>query len=1324
MAGERKYAHPVLFTFSDKKINSDFVYNTGGYTNNLVYLLGNIVRPHSNTYYYYDLCERNLGHSGISEAYRVAERGDDLLVIDGNDNIIDGYSNNVVEYTYSRDYTGYPFYNSVENIDEDDYVCRTNEIRENAVYTREFYKKDEAVLKQEEEIVYKNPVGNNLKVTRLVEDFWYKQPMITKITYDNGLNYTYDSYVYSEISTDYDKSFGKPLTVTEELDYETVYHADRRKHAMLYTYDGDTGFVLTKAWYKSDSAKCTESYSYDANDRLASVRLADGTTTTYAYEYTNGHVSKVTATTSNDTGTTVVEETYNSATAYSLPSSVTKTVTDGENTKSQTTTYTYDMLLGVVKTETDNDGNITYYEYDNLGRPTRIVYPEYSTYSAYETKDVSILPIKNITYGREWREYDDVSNGDKLGSQFIITTLNYYNVTDSTLTYPTDEDLADYSKMYYGAQVNYYLGTGELIESNIADKLAPGDDVPNTVLTTAYYYDTQANTITVVNPKGERTVTQYDGMGREVKVTDAFDNNRIVEYNISSDGVGFKAQSYFVPSDDSTAKENIVDYKYDRLQRLVSEKSYSSYPETFSEIKYTYDFVGNMIGMIDANGNLNSDGYTQKNTYDERNRLTSSKNAYNEVLKNTYDSAGNIKKQTITDSSGTESILYRREFDGEGKIVSDTDNAGNSNTYQYNSLGQLTQSVDKDSKIHNADFNELGMHDAETNVKPQELLTARNYSITNPYGASAVFDLRGVYVEENNNYGVYDTQTTLYSYSPTGKLLSQRTTYAYSTGISGKKFVPYIDYTYDSAGNITSAFHGTADHSLQRIWGAATYYEYDKNRVVKVQIDGDTEKNTASSSNARYEYYADGKLKSVIYPALTDNTVLKTEYVYDDASRLTSLTNYKGTNVLSSYAYTYDSNGNILTTVEAVGEIQNTTYYTYDKLNRIAAVSGTKGADSYYEYDSRGNRKANYEQIDFLSEENAEFRYDEEDRLYYANVGSNTTSFEYSSNGYRYVKRENTSYPEFYIYDEQGRLHTIAKPVSLSTSDGSTVTTMFPAVHYTWGPDRVLAKIDVLAKQRYYYLYNGHYDVVQIVDTSGNIVNQYDYDVWGNFLKKEETIENHFTYFGQTYDKTTGLYYLRARYYDPTTGRFTQQDPAEDGYNWYVYGNQNPVMFADYSGESILAVIIIGAVVGAVAGGFAGAYVSKKTTGSVSGTSVVIGVLGGATIGGLLGWGFYGLGASISASGLVSTVPGLYKTLEQGVNFAAKALQHMNEEARQVPVQILIEAIKSGTAKPDPQGTSSIMYYIDMVKNGTTYTLEVLYDKATNTIQHFMYYHK
>ena len=99
---------------------------------------------------------------------------------------------------------------------------------------------------------------------------------------------------------------------------------------------------------------------------------------------------------------------------------------------------------------------------------------------------------------------------------------------------------------------------------------------------------------------------------------------------------------------------------------------------------------------------------------------------------------------------------------------------------------------------------------------------------------------------------------------------------------------------------------------------------------------------------------------------------------------------------------------------------------------RIASVSGSKGVDSYYEYDAQGNRKANFEHTDYMSDENAQFSYDETDKLCHAEVGSDTTSAEYSSGGYRYVKKENSSYPEFYIYSEEGRLLGLAALVNLN----------------------------------------------------------------------------------------------------------------------------------------------------------------------------------------------------------------------------------------------------------------------------------------------------
>jgi uncharacterized protein RhaS with RHS repeats len=79
-------------------------------------------------------------------------------------------------------------------------------------------------------------------------------------------------------------------------------------------------------------------------------------------------------------------------------------------------------------------------------------------------------------------------------------------------------------------------------------------------------------------------------------------------------------------------------------------------------------------------------------------------------------------------------------------------------------------------------------------------------------------------------------------------------------------------------------------------------------------------------------------------------------------------------------------------------------------------------------------------------------------------------------------------------------------------------------------------KKDKTASKDYYYLYNGHGDVVQMVNTSGAVVNSYAYDVWGNITSQKEETLKAFKYTWEVYDEETGLYYLRARYYDPSTG--------------------------------------------------------------------------------------------------------------------------------------------------------------------------------------------
>ena len=81
------------------------------------------------------------------------------------------------------------------------------------------------------------------------------------------------------------------------------------------------------------------------------------------------------------------------------------------------------------------------------------------------------------------------------------------------------------------------------------------------------------------------------------------------------------------------------------------------------------------------------------------------------------------------------------------------------------------------------------------------------------------------------------------------------------------------------------------------------------------------------------------------------------------------------------------------------------------------------------------------------------------------------------------------------------------------------------------------------------------------------VKNCYDYDAFGNVLESKTEVENHILYRGQQYDQETGQYYLRARYYNPVVGRFTQEDIYRgDGLNLYAYCENNPVIYYDPSG--------------------------------------------------------------------------------------------------------------------------------------------------------------
>jgi RHS repeat-associated protein len=98
-----------------------------------------------------------------------------------------------------------------------------------------------------------------------------------------------------------------------------------------------------------------------------------------------------------------------------------------------------------------------------------------------------------------------------------------------------------------------------------------------------------------------------------------------------------------------------------------------------------------------------------------------------------------------------------------------------------------------------------------------------------------------------------------------------------------------------------------------------------------------------------------------------------------------------------------------------------------------------------------------------------------------------------------------------------------------------------------------------------YYLTDALGSVLALVDSSGSVLNTYEYDVFGAVRSSTGSTANAFTFTGEQTDASTGLEYLRARYYDADTGRFLSLDPLGDGYD---YAYDNPVMFTDPSGLS------------------------------------------------------------------------------------------------------------------------------------------------------------
>jgi RHS repeat-associated protein len=145
---------------------------------------------------------------------------------------------------------------------------------------------------------------------------------------------------------------------------------------------------------------------------------------------------------------------------------------------------------------------------------------------------------------------------------------------------------------------------------------------------------------------------------------------------------------------------------------------------------------------------------------------------------------------------------------------------------------------------------------------------------------------------------------------------------------------------------------------------------------------------------------------------------------------------------------------------------------------------------------------------------------------------------------------------------------------------------------YTYGLQRISQEQIVgSAWTPSFYGYDGGGSVRQLTSAAGTVTDTYEYDAFGNHWTAEGSTPNNMFYRGEEYDSDLSLYYLRARYMNPLTGRFMSRDPL-DGWltnpktlHKYLYAQGNPVNLADPTGKAAAAPTMPGQ-----AGGDAGEY--------------------------------------------------------------------------------------------------------------------------------------
>ncbi|HKT00126.1 MAG TPA: LamG-like jellyroll fold domain-containing protein [Rugosimonospora sp.] len=766
---------------------------------------------------------------------------------------------------------------------------------------------------------------------------------------------------------------------------------------------------------------------------------------------------------------------------------------------------------------------------------------------------------------------------------------------------------------------------GRKVSQTLPAYTPPGSSTPTTA-TAVYIYDGAGNLTRVSDPLRQDTTYTYDQMGDVARVTrpDGGITHTVYDTNgetlVATDATGATTQA-----------------TYDDLGRTLTSTRLERYPSTSTAVttnsytasttnpggawlasstspdgvvtRYGYNALGETTAVTDGAGNTT--GYR----YDFLGRRTAvvAPDATSTTV--TYDQSNNPIQTANLDATGAVLTTRAATFDDNGNTRSATDARGNTTTFTYDPLNQLTQETQPATATtpittsfgYDAAGNRTRFTDGRGNSwiytyntwnKPESTLepATATYTATADRTTTTVYDANARPVTLARPGGVGVTAT----YDPVGKLLTQ-------SGTGAEAATGTRTFGYDLDGRITSAQTAAADApatndtftyndrgELLTAAGSAgsSSFSYNPDGLMTSRADDSgttsytydnadrlqTLADAASGSTLAYAYNKLSQVATVQYGSAADKRTLG----YDSLHRLTSdqLTTAAGA-AIGSITYGYDSNNNLTAKTTAGFGANNPTTantYTYDFANRL--TSWTNGTTTVgYAYDASGNRIQvgsnvyTYDARDQLTSDGANtYTYTARGTLSgQATTGGTTTAT--TADAFDQVT---TDAAQNYTYDALGRLlHTGGGNVHTLTYSGmdNNVANDTTAT-YSRDPAGTVTGVASGGAGRIVWT-DQHTDVVAMFTESGTgFAGSTSYDPLGNRLTTSGTMSGNLGYQSEWTDATTGKVNMAARWYNPAVGQFQSKDtaaqnpvPNSANANPFAYVEDNPLTGTDPTGH-------------------------------------------------------------------------------------------------------------------------------------------------------------